>query len=345
MIALSDEPIMSSMVEGVQAGSYVIRWGVVGPGVIATGFAEAMEQTDGGTIVAVASRSTERAAAFGDRFAIPARYGDYEALAADPDVDVVYVATPQSRHEPDTLTMLGAGKHVLCEKPLGLSARQGDRMVAQARARGVFLMEAMWSRYLPAYRALLDVIGEGRIGDPMLVEADFGFRRPLEPGHRLFDLALGGGALLDLGIYPIQLCSLVLGSPEHVAADGIVGVTGVDEVNAAVLRSAGERLGVIKSGIRVGMSCTARISGTDGWIELPAFMHCPNYLTVTTGAGSERIDGSYEGNGLRFEIEEVHRCLSEGLPESPVMPLDETLDIATTLDAIRAQLGVVYPGE
>jgi len=206
-------------------------------------------------------------------------------------------------------------------------------------------MEAMWSRYLPAYRALLDVIGEGRIGDPMLVEADFGFRRPLEPGHRLFDLALGGGALLDLGIYPIQLCSLVLGSPEHVAADGIVGVTGVDEVNAAVLRSAGERLGVIKSGIRVGMSCTARISGTDGWIELPAFMHCPNYLTVTSGAGSERIDGSYEGNGLRFEIEEVHRCLSEGLPESPVMPLDETLDIATTLDAIRAQLGVVYPGE
>jgi predicted dehydrogenase len=345
MIALSDEPIMSSMVEGAQAGSYVIGWGVVGPGAIATGFADAMAQTDGGTIVAVASRSAERAAAFGDRFAIPARYGDYEALAADPDVDAVYVATPQSRHEPDTLTMLGAGKHVLCEKPFALSARQGDRMVAEARARGLFLMEAMWSRYLPAYRSLVDVIGEGRIGDPLLVEADFGFRRPLEPDHRLFDRALGGGALLDLGIYPIQLCSLVLGSPEHVVADGIVGVTGVDEVNAAVLRSAGERLGVVKSAIRLGMSCTARIAGTDGWIELPAFMHCPNYLTVTTGAGSERIDASYEGSGLRFEIEEVHRCLSEGLLESPVMTLNETLDIAATLDAIRDQLGVVYPGE
>ena len=181
-------------------------------------------------------------------------------------------------------------------------------------------MEAMWSRYLPAYRSLVDVIGEGRIGDPLLVEADFGFRRPLEPDHRLFDRALGGGALLDLGIYPIQFCLLVLGSPEHVVADGIVGVTGVDEVNAAVLRSAGERLGVVKSAIRLGMSCTARIAGTDGWIELPAFMHCPNYLTVTTGAGSERIDASYEGSGLRFEIEEVHRCLSEGLLESPVMP-------------------------
>ena len=336
---------MSSVVEGGQAGSHVVRWGVVGPGAIATGFADAMQQTDGGTIVAVASRSTERAAAFGDRFAIPTRYGDYEALAAAPDVDVVYVATPHSRHEPDTLTMLEAGKHVLCEKPFALTARQGVRMVAEARTRGLFLMEAIWSRYLPAYRSLVEVIGEGRIGEPLLVEADFGFRRPPEPAHRLFDLALGGGALLDLGIYPIQLCSLVLGSPEHVVADGVVGVTGVDEVNAAVLRYAGDRLGVIKSAIRVGMSCTARISGTDGWIDLPAFMHCPSSLTVTAGAGSERIDASYEGNGLRFEIEEVHRCLSGGLTESPIMPLDETLDIATTLDAIRAQLGVVYPGE
>jgi predicted dehydrogenase len=333
------------MVGGVQAGSSVIRWGVVGPGAIATGFADAMAQTDGGTIVAVASRSAERAAAFGDRFAIPTRYGDYDALAADPDVDVVYVATPQSRHEPDTLTMLAAGKHVLCEKPFALNARQGARMVAEARARGLFLMEAIWSRYLPAYRSLVDVIGEGRIGAPLLVEADFGFRRPLEPDHRLFDRALGGGALLDLGIYPLQLCSLVLGSPEHVVAEGVVGVTGVDEVNAAVLRYPGERLGVIKSAIRVGMSCTARISGTDGWIDLPILMHCPNSLTVTTSAGSERIDGSYEGNGLRFEIEEVHRCLSEGLVESPTMPLDETLDLAATLDDIRAQLGVVYPGE
>jgi len=336
---------MSSMTARGQAGSQVIRWGVVGPGAIARGFAEAVAQTAGGTIVAVASRSAERASAFGDQFGIPSRYTDYAALASDPAVDVVYVATPQSRHEPDTLRMLEAGKHVLCEKPFALTARQGARMVAEARARGLFLMEAIWSRYLPAYRSLVDVIGEGRIGDPLLVEADFGFRRPVEPDHRLFDLALGGGALLDLGIYPIQLCSLLLGSPEHVVADGVVGVTGVDEVNAAVLRYAGDRMGVVKSAIRVGMSCTARISGTDGWIDLPAFMHCPSSLTVTTGGRSERIEASYEGNGLRFEIEEVHRCLSEGLLESPIMLLDETLDMAATLDAIRAQLGVVYPGE
>jgi hypothetical protein len=137
----------------------------------------------------------------------------------------------------------------------------------------------------------------------------------------------------------------VLGTPEHVVAEGVVGETGVDEVVAAVLRHPEAKLGVVKAAIRVGMACTARISGTDGWIDLPALMHCPNFLTVTTHAGPERIDGSYEGNGLRFEIEEVHRCLSEGSAESSVMPLDETLALAATLDAIRAQLGVVYPGE
>ncbi len=329
----------------MRADAGVIRWGVVGPGAIATGFADAMQMVDGGMIVAVASRSAERAEAFGDRFAIPTRYGDYESLAADPDVDVVYVATPQSRHEPDTLSLLRAGKHVLCEKPFALNEGQAAGMIEEARSRGLFLMEAIWSRFLPAYRSLVEMIRDGRIGEPLLVEGDFGFRRPMEPDHRLFDVALGGGALLDLGIYPIQLCSLVLGTPEHVVADGVVGETGVDEVVAAVLRHPGAKLGLVKAAIRVGMSCTARISGTDGWIDLPALMHCPNFLTVTTPAGPERIDGSYEGNGLRFEIEEVHRCLSEGSTESSVMPLDETLALAATLDAIRAQVGVVYPGE
>ncbi len=329
----------------MRADAGVIRWGVVGPGAIATGFADAMQMVDGGMIVAVASRSAERAEAFGDRFAIPTRYGDYESLAADPDVDVVYVATPQSRHELDTLSLLRAGKHVLCEKPFALNEAQAAAMIEEARSRGLFLMEAIWSRFLPAYRSLVEMIRDGRIGEPLLVEGDFGFRRPMEPDHRLFDVALGGGALLDLGIYPIQLCSLVLGTPEHVVADGVVGETGVDEVVAAVLRHPGAKLGLVKAAIRVGMSCTARISGTDGWIDLPALMHCPNFLTVTTPAGPERIDGSYEGNGLRFEIEEVHRCLSEGSTESSVMPLDETLALAATLDAIRAQVGVVYPGE
>ncbi|HXY27534.1 MAG TPA: Gfo/Idh/MocA family oxidoreductase [Acidimicrobiales bacterium] len=323
----------------------MIRWGVVGPGAIATGFAEAMQLVDDGEIVAVASRSAARAETFGDRFGIATRYGDYASLAEDPAIDVVYVATPHSRHEEDTVALLRADKHVLCEKPFALSARQAWRMVDEARGRGLFLMEGIWSRFLPAYRALVDVVGSGRIGEPLLVEADFGFRRPLDPDHRLFRADLGGGGLLDLGIYPVQLCSLLLGRPEHAAAEGVIGETGVDEQVAAVLRHPGGKLGVVKAAIRVGMTCTARVSGTDGAIEIPALMHCPDAITVWSGGGSEVIDGSYVGNGLRFEIEEINRCLAAGRTESPVMPLDETLALASTLDGIRAQIGLVFPGE
>jgi predicted dehydrogenase len=321
------------------------RWGVAGPGGIATRFAEAMRLVDDGEIVAVASRSVERADAFADRFAIPTRYGDYDALAADPDVEIVYVATPHSRHAADTISFVEAGKHVLCEKPFALNAGQARRMVDAARAQGVFLMEAVWSRFLPAYRALAEVLGEGRIGEPLLVEADFGFRLPVMPEHRLFDRALGGGALLDLGIYPIQLCSLVLGEPDRVVADGVVGETGVDEQVAAVLHHPGGGLGVVKAAIRVAMACSARISGSDGWIDLPPFMHCPDSISVGGAAGTDRIDGAYEGDGLRFQIAEVHRCLADGLTESKVMPLDETVAMASTLDAVRARLGTTYPGE
>jgi predicted dehydrogenase len=304
-----------------------------------------MQWAEGGTITAVASRSAERAEAFGDRFDIPSRYDDYDALVVDEEVDVVYVATPHARHELDTIAMLRAGKHVLCEKPLALNAGQAARMAEEARSRGLFLMEAIWSRFLPSYRALVEIIGEGRIGEPLLVEADFGFRRPVDPEHRHFARALGGGALLDLGIYPIQLSTLVLGPIERVVADGVVGETGVDEVVTALLHHSGERLGVVKAALRVGMTCTARIAGSDGAIDLPAMMHCPNSLTVSSAAGVEQIDASYEGNGLRFEIDEVHRCLAEGLTESSIVSLDESIALATTFDAIRAELGVVYPGE
>ena len=274
-----------------------------------------------------------------------AAYGSYAALAADPTVDVVYVATPHSAHAECTLLFLEAGKHVLCEKPFALNEPQGRRMVAEARRRGLFLMEAMWSRFLPAYAVLRDLLAEGAIGDVQLVEADFGFRRPVDPTSRLFDLAQGGGATLDLGVYPVQLCSMVFGAPERVAAGGRIGETGADEQVAAVLVHPGGRLGVVKAAIRTAMPCTARLTGTEGTIELPTFMHHPESLTVTDAAGTRRFDTGWDGEGLRFQALEVHRCLAAGLVESPVMPLDETLSIAATLDAIRAELGLRYPGE
>src|SRR5262249_13412392 len=158
-----------------------------------------MRMVDGGTIVAVASRATERARAFAERFDVGRAYGNYEDLAADDDVDAVYVATPHSRHAADSLLYLAADKHVLCEKPFTINAAQAREVVAAARDRNRFVMEAMWTRFLPSYRALSDVLDAGRIGEPLLVEGDFGFRAPVDPAHRHFDLAQGGGALLDLG--------------------------------------------------------------------------------------------------------------------------------------------------
>jgi predicted dehydrogenase len=199
-------------------------------------------------------------------------------------------------------------------------------------------MAAMWTRFLPAYRLLADLLAEDRIGTPLVVEADFGFRMPVLPEHRLFDRRLGGGALLDLGIYPLQLASLVLGPPDAIVASAHVGETGVDEQVAAVLHHAGGGLAVVQAAIRAPLACTGRIAGTDGAIELPAFMHCPQHLVVD----GEVLPAPFEGEGMRFQVEEVHRCLAAGEPESGVMPLDESLRLATTMDEVRRQVGVVY---
>jgi predicted dehydrogenase len=321
------------------------RWGIVGPGAIAVRFAEAMSLVDGGVLAAVASRSQDRADAFGERFGIPRRYGDVRGLLDDADVDVVYVATPHARHAADTIAALGAGKHVLCEKPLALSSRQARDMVTAARAKRLFLMEAISSRFLPAYAVLRDVVGTGRVGEPLVVEADFGFRSPVMPGHRLFDLALGGGAILDLGIYPVQLCSMILGPADRVSADGVVGATGVDELFAAVLHHPGGRLGVVKAALRAGLACTARISCSDGWIDVPKYMQAPQHVEVGGTGGIERIECGFGPSALRCEIDEVHDCLTSGRTESAGLSLDESISLACTLDAVRSQLGVVYPGE
>ena len=273
-------------------------------------------------------------------------FGSYEALADDPDVDAVYVATPHSRHAADTLLFLSAGKHVLCEKPFALNATQANEMIAAAEAQPTLPhgghVVALPSRVPGAARAARRRArrraaarrGELRLAQPEVV-----------PTHRHFDLAQGGGALLDLGVYTVNLSQFVLGPVESVVARGHVGTTGVDEHVAAVLQHADDRLGVVQAAIRTPLTCTARIACTAGVIDVPAFMHCPDHLVVRTPAGEERIDTSWEGEGLRFQVEEVHRCLEAGLLESPVMPWRETMGIARVLDDIRAQVGVRYPGE
>jgi predicted dehydrogenase len=179
----------------------------------------------------------------------------------------------------------------------------------------------------------------------LLVEADFGFRMPVAAEHRLFDLAQGGGALLDLGIYPLNLCQFVLGNPERITADAFLGGTGVDERVIAVLGYPGGAAGVAKAAVRVPMACTGRIAGTDGWIELPAFMHCPEYLTVNANGSTERIEAPWDGDGLQFQIIDMQARIQAGLTESPLMPLADSLGLAEMMDAIRRQIGLVYPDE
>ncbi|CAN5576011.1 Gfo/Idh/MocA family oxidoreductase [soil metagenome] len=315
------------------------RWGIAGTGGIADSFTRDLALVPGAEVVAVGSRARATADAFAARHGIARAHGSYEALAADADVDVVYVASPHTSHLEHTLLFLGVGRHVLCEKPMGVSAAEVRRMVDAAHVADRFLLEAIWSRFLPAYAELRALLSQGVIGEPTLVDAEFGFVMPFDPTHRLFDPALGGGATLDLGIYPIQLGHLVLGTPDQVTAAGHLGASGVDEHVAAVLRHPGGGLTVAKASLTSSLRCTATISGTQGTIELPAFMHQPTSLVVRALGGERVVEAPITGVGLHHEALEVQRCLAAGERESPLLTHGESLAIAASLDAVRAAVG------
>ena len=333
----------------------VFRWGIAGTGTIANRFAAALGRLPDAELVAVASRRQETADEFGERFGVPrrGRHGSYEQLAADDQVDLVYVAPPHTHHHRHTLLFLTAGKGVLCEKPFALDADQAAEMAQTARARGLFLMEAMWSRFLPAYVRLRELVAAGAVGELLSVEGDFGFQVPVSPTHRLFDPALGGGALLDLGVYPVSLASMLLGEPARVAAFGRLGETGVDEHVAVMTGYDSGAVAVAKASLRADLACTGRILGTEGSIELPRFMHRPDELLLHRDGGTERLplpaardpDGGEEtaGDGLHHQVRHVHGRLRAGHLESDVMPLAESVSVMRTLDAARAQIGLHYP--
>ena len=323
-----------------------IRWGIAGTGRIASSFTRGLSLLPDAEVIAVGSRTQEGADRFAFEHEIPHRHGSYESLADDVDVDVVYIGTPHSRHCDDTLLYLDAGKHVLCEKPFAINHEQATRMADAARWNERFLMEAIWSRFLPAYRELRRLVANGSIGDVKLVEASFGFRAPFDPAHRLFAPELGGGALLDVGLYPVQLAHLLLGAPDDVTATAELGETGVDEQIAVVMSYADGPMAVAMAAIRVELPSTARIAGTSGVIVLPAMMHHPPYLEIDDTHGTViRIETPSDGNGLHYQAEEVHRCLRARLLESPLMPLADSCAIAHTLDRAREQIGLRYPGE
>lgn len=324
----------------------VIGWGIVGTGGIAATFAESMPLVEDGRVVAVASRTRDRAAAFAGTWSVERAYDDVAAMAADPRVDVVYVATPHARHHDDALVALGAGRPVLVEKPFALTSTQASRVLDAAEARGAFVMEAMWSRFLPAYVELAGLLADGAIGTPLQVSSDFGIPAPDDdPTHRLLDPRLGGGALLDLGVYPLQLAHLALGPVDDVAAVGVLGPTGVDVQVAVSTRHAAGGVATSRASIAGLTGCTARIDGTAGSITLPAFAHAPHALTLERAGAAETRERPYAGPGLQYEIAEVHRCLRAGLTESPIMPWSATLALAATMDAVRDRIGLAYPDE
>ena len=322
------------------------RWGILGTGAIARQFVEGLGELPEAEVLAVGSRSEASAEKFAEDRDIPRRYGTYEDLAADPDVDVVYVATPHPFHAGNVELCLGAGKAVLCEKPFTVNAAEAERVIGLARERGLFLMEGMWTRFFPLMGELRRLLSAGVIGEPRMLTADFGFRDEFDPRSRKFDPGLGGGALLDVGVYCISLASSLFGRPSEVAGAGHLGQTGVDEQSAAILVHDGGRLSVLCFATRTGTPQEATVMGTEGYVKIHSNWWRPRAMTLhRPGEKEELVEVPITGNGFNYEAAEVMRCLDEGMTESDVMPLDETLSVMRTMDDIRAAWGLRYPSE
>ncbi|GIH74688.1 Gfo/Idh/MocA family protein [Planobispora longispora] len=323
-----------------------IKWGILATGGIAATFTEDLKLLPGAEVAAVGSRSAESAAAFADRYGIPRAHGSWAELAADPDVDVIYVATPHNAHYEAVRLCLEAGKAVLCEKAFTLNRAQAAELVDLARERGLFLMEAMWMRCNPAIRKIVELVGEGAIGPVSTVHADFGLSVAVEPGHRLRNPELGGGALLDLGVYPISFAHMLLGAPAKVQSWSHLTPEGVDENTGMLFGYSGGAVALLSCGIGTHSPVTASVSGPLGRIELPHLFFRPDVFTLyRTGGEPETFHVPYDGNGMNHEAAEAMRCLREGLLESPLVPWQATLEVMGLMDEIRAQAGVRFPGE
>ncbi|WP_284747339.1 Gfo/Idh/MocA family protein [Amycolatopsis sp. RTGN1] len=310
-----------------------LRWGIMGTGGIATSFAEDLKLTDSGVVAAVGSRTAESAEAFADRRGIPTRHSSYEALANDPDVDIVYVATPHPLHYGNARLALEAGKPVLVEKPFTMNAEEARDLVVLARERGLFLMEAMWTRFLPHIRHVRELLPS--LGDVVTVTADHGQWFAEDPAFRLFAPELGGGALLDLGIYPVSFASMVLGTPDRVAAMVTPAFTGVDGQTSMLFGYASGAQAVLSCTLSAVSPTTASIVGTDARIEIDGPFYAPASFTLIPREGERsRFEYLDEGRGLRHQADEVARLLAAGETESAFMPLDETVSIMTTMDRV-----------
>ncbi len=326
--------------------SQPVRWGILGTGWIAETFVTDLLAV-GLTVSAVGSRSQESADAFAQRFGIPRAHASYEALAADPEVDAIYIATPHPLHAENALLAIGAGKHVLVEKPFTLNGDEAQRVADAAAEAGVAVLEAMWTRFLPHMARLREIIAAGTLGDVRTVIADHDQKLPADPKHRINNPDLGGGSMLDLAVYPISFAVDLLGVPTTVIANATMTETGVDRQTALIFEHEGGRQSMSHSALDAPGPVKAAVIGTDGWVEIDRWWYNPTSFTVYDAAGTvvERFEQEVTSRGMQFQAFELERLIGAGETESPLLPLAETVAIMRTMDEARRQIGLRYPGE
>ncbi len=323
-----------------------IGWGIIGTGGIAALQVQDL-LTTGLHVAAVGSRTKKKSEKFATTFSIPNHHGSYQKLVSDPSVDVVYVATPPPMHAANALMAIEAGKHVLVEKPFTINAGEAREIMNAAAEKGVFVMEAMWTRFLPMMIAVMKRIDAGKIGTPRVLLADHNQYIPRSKAVRLHDPELGGGALLDLGIYPLSFASALFGTPKEITARAVLTEQGVDEMTAMICEYESGAQASLHTGFLTPGPNVASVVGTSGRIDIDTVWY--NQTTFTrydrSGRVEERYTDSIKGRGMQYQALEVERCIAKGLKESPTMPLSESVSIMETMDEIRRQIGVVYPSE
>jgi len=323
-----------------------IRWGILGPGAIAHRFAQEVPAYTRSRIVAVGSRDSGRAAAFASECLTPEvrAYGSYEDLVADPDVDAIYVCTPHSEHKDNALLALRAGKPVLVEKAFALNASQARTVFEEAGARGLFAMEAMWSRFLPHYAAMRQILESGELGEVTSIVGCHAQALNMDPLWRMMNPALGGGALLDLGIYPLSLIQWLWGKPDRIRATGVLTSTGVD-LRENITLWYGDRLAMAYADMGATGKNSLQIDGKEGCLEIADWFYTPQDLVLDLAGSEPRVIPGKVPGGFQYEAAEVARCLASGRTESPMMPWASTVEVLEITDEVRSQLGVVFPNE
>jgi dihydrodiol dehydrogenase / D-xylose 1-dehydrogenase (NADP) len=324
-----------------------VKWGIIGAGQIAKKFATALNAMDHTELTAIASRDLERAKDFAGHFHIKKAYGSYAELLSDPEIDVIYIGTPHTEHKAHAKLCIEAGKAVLCEKPFTVNYQDAKELAELAISKDVFLMEAMWTKFLPVTRIVKQWIDNKVIGELKYMNVNFGFRMEFDPKSRLYDPMLGGGALLDVGVYPIAYVIYLMGRlPDKISSSAHIGQSKVDELNVITLQYKEGMLASMSSAISAETGNDAVIIGEKGRIVVPNFWTAESAEVFDdTGKLIDSYFHPFTSNGYVYEAEEVNRCILEGKKQSDIIPLSDTLNIMRILDEIRTTWGMVYPSE